>query len=191
VLAVVLLIALAVLSSCASLRGEPGTSGEYFDGEAAEAVEATVLIEPDVLPRPDGEPADIDAERLRAITRRRLEDAGFSVTQPAELLVRIYAGRYPAPGGGQYARIDVHAYRWVPNEFRPDLVWGVWLQERVSSGGADASGGTSADGEAGGAPDGDAAAGAGLPGPEDYERVLRRVLDTERLREFRVGGETE
>jgi hypothetical protein len=57
--------------------------------------------------------------------------------------------------------VEVHAYRIVPNSFRPQLVWQLWLQERVEP--AD-------------------------PAAADYARLLSELLDLSRLRELRTGS---
>jgi hypothetical protein len=69
----------------------------------------------------------------------------------------------PATGGRGRARVEVHAYRIVPNSFRPQLVWQLWLQERVEPAGAN-------------------------PAAADYERLLSELLDLSRLRELRTGS---
>jgi hypothetical protein len=76
-----------------------------------------------------------------------------------------------------HARVEVHAYRIVPNSFRPQLVWQPWLQERV---------GHAAGGPTGAAPTPGPA--AGNPAAADYARLLGELLDPARLRELRTGS---
>jgi hypothetical protein len=76
-----------------------------------------------------------------------------------------------------HARVGVHAYRIVPNSFRPELVWQLWLQERVEP---------PAGGPTGAAPTPGPA--AGNPAAADYERLLSHLLDPARLRELRTGS---
>lgn len=152
-------------------RRGPGTTGVTVNRDAARDAEPTVLVDGRVRALPDsaGDDAiDVDEATLRSITRQRLEAAGFELIQPAELLVRICVGRYEDWRGRPYARVEVHAYRIVPNSFRPELVWQLWLQERVGH----AAGRTE----------------AGNPAAADYGRLLGELLDPARLRELRTGS---